>query len=78
MAVPNLPVAISYTPWHAFPNKFPTISPNLQAVAVIPSFCLITHESEECHINRSHPKLESFKMKAEILAKTVENLKQND
>jgi hypothetical protein len=50
------------------------MSPDLKAVGIIPSLSLITHETEECHINRGHAKLESFKVKAEVLTKTMEDL----
>jgi hypothetical protein len=74
MAVSNFPVAIPYASWVALPNQFPTISSNLQAIGVVSSVAFIAHESEECHINRSHAELEGFKMETEVLTKTVEDL----
>lgn len=74
MAIPDLTVAIPDTPWSTLPNEFPAIRPNFQAIAIVPSLILVPHETKECHVNRGHPKLESFKMKAEVLAKTVKYL----
>lgn len=74
MAVSNLLVAIPYASWVSFPYDLSAISSNLKAVCVVPSFCFIPHETEECHINRSHTKLEGFKMETEVLTKAVENL----
>jgi hypothetical protein len=74
MTIPDLPVAISDTSRGTLPYKFPAISSDLKAIAIIPSLSLITHETEECHINRGHAKLESFKVKAEVLTKTMEDL----
>jgi len=74
MTIPDFPVAISNTLRGALPCQFPAMSPDLKAVGIIPSLSLITHETEECHINRGHAKLESFKVKAEVLTKTMEDL----
>jgi hypothetical protein len=74
MAVSNFPVAVPYASWVALPSQFSTISSNFQAIGVVSSIVFITHETEECHINRSHAKLEGFKMETEVLTKTVEDL----
>lgn len=73
MAVSNSPVAVPYASGIAFPSQFSGISSNLQAIAVVSSFNFITHESQECHINRRHAELEGFKMETEILTETVED-----
>lgn len=75
-AVSNLPMPIPHTPWHALPYEFSRISTHLQAVAVIPSFCLIPHEMKKCHIDRSHPKLKRFKVEAKVLPEAVEDLEK--
>lgn len=74
MAVPDLSMAIPDAPWCTLPYEFPSICANLQAVPIVPSFILITHESEECHIYRRHAKLKGFKVKAKILTKTMKHL----
>lgn len=74
MAVSDLLVAIPNAPRVAFPDKLSAISPNLEAVAVVTSFCLVSHETEKGHVDRSHPDLEGFKMETEILTKTMEDL----
>lgn len=74
MAVPDLAVAISDTSWCTLPNEFPAICPDLEAITVVPSFILVTHETEECHVNRCHAKLEGFKVKAKVLTKTMKDL----
>ena len=74
MAISDFPVAIANTSWCTLPNEFPAICPNFKAVAVVTSLVLITHKSKECHVNRSHAKLESFEVKAEVLAKTIKYL----
>ncbi len=74
MAVPYLLVAISDTSCGALPYEFPPICPNLKAITIVPSLILVTHETEECHVNRGHAKLEGFKVKAEILTKTMKDL----
>jgi len=71
MAVPDLLVAISNTSWGTLPYEFPPICPDLKAITIVPSLILVTHETEECHVNRGHAKLESFKVKAEVLTKTM-------
>ncbi|KAJ4954601.1 hypothetical protein NE237_011384 [Protea cynaroides] len=76
MAVPDLPVAISDAPEGTFPYEFTAISPNFQAVAIVPSLCLITHKMEECHVYRSHAKLEGFEVQAEVLTKTIEDIQK--
>ena len=76
MTVPNFPVAVSNASWGTFPGEFTTVTSNFETVAVVPSFHLVPHESKECHIYRSHAKLKGFKMEAEILTKTVENLRK--
>lgn len=78
MAVSNFLVAVSYASWAALPYLFPSIPSYLQAVAVAPSFSFVAHEPEECHVNRSHTKLEGFKMETEVLTKTVEDLPESD
>lgn len=74
MAIPNFTVAISNTSWCTFPNQFPAIGPNFQAIAVVPGIIFVAHKPKECHVNRGHAKLKSFEMKAEILAKTMKYL----
>lgn len=74
MAVSNLLVAIPYASWVTFPYDLSAISSNFEAVGVVPSFRFIPHETEKCHVNRSHTELEGFKMETEVLTKTVENL----
>lgn len=74
MAVPDLLVAISNTSWGTLPYEFPPICPDLKAITIVPSLILVTHETEECHVNRGHAKLESFKVKAEVLTKTMKYL----
>ena len=74
MAVSNLPVRVSYAPGSPLPRQLPPISPNLQAVAVIPGLCLVSHEPKKCHVHWSHPELESFEMKAKVVTKTIEHL----
>lgn len=77
VAVPNLTMAIPDTSWSALPNHLPSICPNFKAIPIISSLILVSHETKECHVNRSHPKLESFKMKAEVLPKAMEYLPEN-
>ena len=74
MAVPDLPVAISDASWGTLPYELPAICTNLQTVAVITGITFIAHKTEECHVHRSHAKLECFEVKAKVLAKTMENL----
>ena len=74
VAVPNLPVAISDAPWSTLPYELPSIRPNLKTVTVVLCLSFIAHETEECHVNWSHAVLECFKVEAEILAETMENL----
>jgi hypothetical protein len=76
MAVPDLSVTISDTSWGTLPYEFPTICANLKAITIVPSLILIAHETEECHVNRGHAELEGFKMKAEVLTKTMKDLKK--
>jgi len=54
VAVPNLPVAIPDAPWVPFPYKFPSIPPNLEAVAVVSGLILIAHETQEGHVHWGH------------------------
>lgn len=77
VAVPHLPVTIPYASRGSLPYEFPAISPNFQAITVVSGLCLITHESEKCHVNRSHPELKSFKMEAEVVTEAIEDLKQD-
>lgn len=74
MTISDLPVTISNASWCALPDELPAISSNLQAIAVVPSFCLITHKTKKCHINRSHTKLKCLKMETKILSKAVKDL----
>lgn len=76
MAVPDFPVTITDAAWGAFKYKFSAICSNLKAIAIVPSLCFITHETEKCHVDRGHAKLESFKVKAKILTKAMEDLKR--
>lgn len=78
MAVSNFYVTIPDAPGGAFPYKFPTISTNFQAVTIVSSLYLISHESEESHVNRSCAQLKCFEMKTKILTKTIENLKRKE
>ena len=78
MTIPDFLMAISNTSGGALPCQFPAMSPDFKAVAIIPSISLITHETEKCHVNRGHAKLESFKVKAEVLTKTMEDLTKKE
>lgn len=78
MAVSDLLVAIPNASRVALPDKFSVISSNLEAVTVVLSFCFIPHETQKRHVNRSHPKLECFKMETEILTKTMEDLTRKE
>lgn len=58
----------------SLPYQLPAISTDLEAVTVVSGICFVPHESEKCHVNWCHTQLKGFKMKTEILAKTVEDL----
>lgn len=78
MAVSDLLVAISNASRVAFPDKLSVMASNLKAVTVVLSFCLVPHETQKRHVNRSHAKLKGFKMETEILTKTVEDLTRKE
>ena len=78
MAVSDLLVAIPDAPRVSLPDKLSVISSNLEAVTVVLCFCLIPHETQKRHVNRSHPKLEGFEMETKILTKTVEDLTRKE
>lgn len=73
MAVTDFAVAVSDAPRGSFPYEFPSVGTNLEAVAVIPCFVLIAHETEEGHVYRSYSKLKRFEVQAEVVPKTLEN-----
>lgn len=72
VAISHLPVAIPDTSWGTFPNKFPAIPPNLEAVAVVSSIIFVAHEPQECHVHWGHAQLERLEMEAEVLTKRLE------
>lgn len=74
MAVPDLAVAISNATGSTFPYEFPAICAHLQTVAVVAGFILVAHETQKCHVDRGHAKLECFEVKAEIFTETMEYL----
>lgn len=76
MAVSDFLMAISDASRAAFPYLFTSVASYLQAVAVAPGFSFITHETEECHVNRRHAELEGFEMETKVLTKTVEDLQE--
>lgn len=74
MTVSDFLMAISNASRAALPYLSASVSTYLQAVAVAPGFSFVAHEAEERHVNRSHTKLESFKVETEVLTETVEDL----
>lgn len=78
MAISNFLMAVSYASGVSLPYLFTSIPSYLQTIAVGSSFSFVAHEPEKCHVNRSHTKLEGFKMKTEVLTKTVEDLPECD
>lgn len=78
MAVSNFLVVVPNASRVALPNQLPAISTNLEAVTEVSSVGFVPHESQKCHVNRCHTQLKGFKMKTEILAKTVEDLSKGE
>ena len=75
-AVSHLLVAIADAPGRALPRQLPPVPAHLQAVAEIPGLTLFTHETQECHVYRRHPKQERLEVEAEVLSETLENLQR--
>lgn len=67
-------MAVPYTTWLSLPGYLPPMASNLKTVAVLLSIIFITHETQECYVDWSHPELEGFKMQTEILPKATEYL----
>lgn len=76
MAISDFPMVITNAPWSAFPHQLPAICPNLQAVAEVLRFNFITHETKESHVNWGYANQKRFKVQAEVVTKTVENLRK--
>lgn len=74
MTVPGLSVAIPNATRRTLSYELPVICSNLQTIIIVASLDLISPKTDKCHINRSHAKLECFKVKVEILSETMENL----
>jgi hypothetical protein len=72
--VTHLPMAIPNASRYSLPSHLPPISTNLKAVAVVLCLIIITHKSQECYVDWTHPKLESFKMQTKVLTKATEDL----
>ena len=52
VAIPDLPVTVSDAPRHPLPDHLAPSAPNLQAVAVVLCFCVISHEPQEGDVDR--------------------------
>ena len=76
VAVSNFLVVVPNASRVALPYQLPPISTHLKAVTVVSSIRFVPHESEKRHVNRCHTQLKGFKMKTEILPKTVEHLRK--
>jgi hypothetical protein len=74
VAIPNFPVAISDASRDTLPGHLTINASNLQAVGVVLSFNIVSHEPEEGDVDRRHPQLEGLEVQAEVLAKAAENL----
>lgn len=75
VAVSHFPVAVSDASRRSLPYQLPTVSADLEAVAIVPSLVLVSHEPQERHIHRSHSQLERLEVEAEILPETMEHRK---
>lgn len=73
IAISNLPVAIPDASRHPLPYQFPAIATHLQAVAEVLCLVVLTHESQECHVNWSHSQEEGLEVKTEVFPKAIED-----
>lgn len=72
--VANLTVAVPDAPGNSLPHHLPSVTSNLEAVAVVFSLVVITHEPQKCNVRWCHSQLKRFEMQTEILPETTENL----
>lgn len=72
VAVSDFPVTVSDASRDTLPGHLAVDASNLQAVAVVLGFGVVSHESEEGDVDRRHAQLECLKVQAEVLAKAAE------
>jgi hypothetical protein len=77
VAVPDFPVAVSDATRDALPCHLAATASDLEAVAVVLGFNVVSHEPEEGDVHRCHAQLECLEVQTKALAKTAENLEDD-